>query len=102
MNTTTTTEFTFAVGQEVEWTVSIPGLWDINVTTMGVVTAVEDDRHVGELYTLLVWGQATPMNAYSNASTSEAWSVALEDLRPTGRRFDAEQMNAILSRYCAR
>lgn len=88
--------FFFSPGQEVVWTVSIPGL-DITIDTAAVVLTCENDDNLGEVLTILPWGQKLAWIAWSNASISEPHSVALEELRATGRTFTAEQMAQIVA-----
>lgn len=91
----TTATATFAPGQEVAWTSTIPGL-GIEIETVAVITCVTDDRKVGEVLVILPWAQKLPWVAYSNANVSDSGSVALEDLRFTGRVFDEETLTRII------
>ena len=91
----TITPTTFTAGQEVAWTSTIPGL-GIEIETTAVITCVTDDRKVGEVLVILPWAQKLPLVAYSNANVSDPGSVALEDLRLTGRTFDQETLTKII------
>lgn len=95
MNTTTDIFF-FSPGQEVAWTVAIPGL-DISVEMVAVVLTSDDDHNLGEILTILPWGQKLAWLAWSNASVSEPHAVAMEELRLTGRTFTTEELRGIVA-----
>lgn len=97
---TDTDVFFFSRGQEVTWKVAIPGL-DIEIDMTAVVLTVENDDNLGEVLTILPWGQKLAWVAWSNASVSVNHAVALEDLRATGRVFADEHVSRIVAHATA-
>lgn len=90
---------TFAIGDEVSWSVEIPGL-GISVNLEALVLTVEQDENVGTVLTLLPWGQHGQhlrVVAYSNPTDPEF--VALEVLSLTGRAFEADHLARIVASH---
>lgn len=96
MTATATATPAFATGDEVSWSVEIPGL-GIPISVEALVLTVEEDENVGTVLTLLPWGQSVRLVAYSNPTDPEF--VALEKLSLTGRAFGADHLARIIASH---